>query len=97
MRRAKSLRNENHADQDQADARSSAASPPLLSAGTCASSVSGMNVAADIGTAKLMGAMETSFMNEKNETAIAQVEMITHPVARDQRRNALPMAPGRKS
>ena len=44
---------------------------------TLARRVSGMNVAADIGTAKLMGAIDTSFMNEKNETAIAQVEIIT--------------------
>jgi hypothetical protein len=36
-----------------------------------------MKVAADIGTAKVMGAIDTSFMNEKNDTAIAQVETIT--------------------
>ena len=36
-----------------------------------------MNVAADIGTANVMGAIDTSFMKEKNETAIAQVEIST--------------------
>src|SRR5580692_4888547 len=44
---------------------------------TLARRVSGINAAADIGTAKLMGAIETSFINEKNETAIAHVEIIT--------------------
>ena len=41
-----------------------------------ASRVSGMKVAADIGTAKVMGAIETSFMKEKNDTAMEQVEMM---------------------
>src|ERR1019366_6923546 len=44
---------------------------------TRARRVSGINVAADIGTAKLIGAIETSFIKEKKETAMAQVEMIT--------------------
>jgi len=58
--------------------------------------VSGMNAAPDIGTAKLMGAMATSFMNEKKETAIAQVEIMTNEFCAT-RENARPMAPGRKS
>ena len=37
-----------------------------------------MSVAAETGTAKLKGAIETSRMKLKNETAIAQVDRITH-------------------
>ena len=37
-----------------------------------------MKAAADIGTAKLIGAIETSFMKVKKDTAIAHVEMITN-------------------
>jgi hypothetical protein len=35
-----------------------------------------MKVAADMGTAKLMGATATNFMNVKNEMAMEQVEMV---------------------
>ncbi len=55
-----------------------------------------MNAAADIGTAKLIGAIETSLMKEKNDTAIAQVETMTQEL-RATIPNALPIAPGRKS
>src|SRR5580704_14080429 len=61
-----------------------------------ASRVSGMNAAADIGTANVIGAIDTSFMNEKKETAMAQVEMITYEL-RATIPNARPIASGRKS
>ena len=65
---------------------------------TLARRVSGMKAAADIGTAKLIGAIDTSFMNEKNETAIAQVEIITNELRTEATiPTALPIAPGRKS
>ena len=55
-----------------------------------------MNVTAETGTAKLIGAIDTSFMNEKNDTAIAQVETITIQL-RAIADSTAPSAPGRKS
>jgi hypothetical protein len=52
-----------------------------------------MSVAAETGTAKLIGAIDTSLTNEKNDIAIAQVDKITH-LLRASDHNAALMAPG---